>query len=985
MFIPVETKSLCHKCDRLSIKVKSMCLVSLAIMKLSWNEQPGVMLLLLLLLASARAACPDGKGCFQEPAGCSSDCTLSITWRGIASDKYEVELMGKGEPGGYVAFGLPDTAAMGPAPVIVCSSAFENSLQVYSNTAYSSAPAKTGIDGIVEIIDTSEENGEINCKFTIASHFSVTSMDDSTSEIDLNSNSYNVILARGLVESGEIKKHDYDSRVKSNDQFNWGENNENLEITDQGHYESPEGCQADNCSISVTWIGSSETEYQVELMGKTASGGYVAFGLPDTSHMGPSPVIVCSTSLPHSSEIYWNTASYTSTPAKLSQNESVQLKNITETDGVVSCLFKIGSQFSIIADDNTSHSFDLNSNSYNVILAVGSVNSSGIIQQHTKRDHSKDQFSWSDNNQFITSDKYSECEKTMGCTGFPSNCVASNNCSILFQWFGLNESQYNMTIQGTADDSTYLAMGLSTDRLMGNDSVVACSSTGGVQMYWNVVGNSILLPESTVGVASSSVTVVDNNLWCTFILDATLNISVPDTNQTVPFQLNSEPFVIMLATGPVDNKTIQYHDKNKSSTAEAVELFKYNSHVKPEEPKLDYSDCDDTQGCVGLPDGCVISKNCTNLVKWKGASESKYEFSLSGESAANTYIAVGLSFDDKMGNDSVVACLDGKNVGLFWNTELYSNLPLDESMASLSNTSATLVDGIMNCSFVIDSDFQISVPNNTKSTIEFDLNTDQFHVMLASGPLKSDSLLAKHTNKTVTADSIDLSSFNSFISSGVYDNCFDLKGCFGNPDGCVTERNCKVIATYKKLSTDNFQFQIGFPSSETSGYAAMGLSDDDKMGPASAMACTINNGKIDVNMYWNSASYSSTILQDKYAGLSKITGEFNSGFVTCTFQRDAVTNVSKSGDGGFEMFDLINNEYYLLIAAGDVNANNIIQKHSLTDKTGSAIDLASYGPVARSAELMMKLHGVFMVLAWLLCSNLGVFVARYFKPQFQVR
>merc|ERR1712200_282829 len=83
------------------------------------------------------------------------------------------------------------------------------------------------------------------------------------------------------------------------------------------------------------------------------------------------------------------------------------------------------------------------------------------------------------------------------------------------------------------------------------------------------------------------------------------------------------------------------------------------------------------------------------------------------------------------------------------------------------------------------------------------------------------------------------------------------------------------------------------------------------------------------------------------------------------------------------MFDLINNEYYLLIAAGDVNANNIIQKHSLTDKTGSAIDLASYGPVARSAELMMKLHGVFMVLAWLLCSNLGVFVARYFKPQFQ--
>jgi hypothetical protein len=47
-------------------------------------------------------------------------------------------------------------------------------------------------------------------------------------------------------------------------------------------------------------------------------------------------------------------------------------------------------------------------------------------------------------------------------------------------------------------------------------------------------------------------------------------------------------------------------------------------------------------------------------------------------------------------------------------------------------------------------------------------------------------------------------------------------------------------------------------------------------------------------------------------------------------------------------------------------------------------DLTSFGPVEAEANLILKLHAVSMILAWILCANLGAFVARYCKTIFGV-
>ena len=102
--------------------------------------------------------------------------------------------------------------------------------------------------------------------------------------------------------------------------------------------------------------------------------------------------------------------------------------------------------------------------------------------------------------------------------------------------------------------------------------------------------------------------------------------------------------------------------------------------------------------------------------------------------------------------------------------------------------------------------------------MDFDLNSTPYHIMLAAGPVDPTShLIQQHINKGVTPLPVSLAQFNPFINaststtaattttagpandSSLYAGCYDTKGCFGTPPGCVEQRNCKFITTYSKV------------------------------------------------------------------------------------------------------------------------------------------------------------------------------------------
>ena len=57
-------------------------------------------------------------------------------------------------------------------------------------------------------------------------------------------------------------------------------------------------------------------------------------------------------------------------------------------------------------------------------------------------------------------------------------------------------------------------------------------------------------------------------------------------------------------------------------------------------------------------DGCVKNKNCSMLTTYQGNSRSSYVLEIYGFlQQDNEYIASALSLDNKMGKDSVMACI----------------------------------------------------------------------------------------------------------------------------------------------------------------------------------------------------------------------------------------------------------------------------------------------------------------------------------------
>ena len=71
-----------------------------------------------------------------------------------------------------------------------------------------------------------------------------------------------------------------------------------------------------------------------------------------------------------------------------------------------------------------------------------------------------------------------------------------------------------------------------------------------------------------------------------------------------------------------------------------------------------YNGCDDTKKCFGTPEGCVSTQNCV-IVTAITVKHELYEFEM--KSTGKKWVGVGLSDDNKMGDDSVIECVHHDN------------------------------------------------------------------------------------------------------------------------------------------------------------------------------------------------------------------------------------------------------------------------------------------------------------------------------------
>ena len=182
-------------------------------------------------------------------------------------------------------------------------------------------------------------------------------------------------------------------------------------------------------------------------------------------------------------------------------------------------------------------------------------------------------------------------------------------------------------------------------------------------------------------------------------------------------------------------------------------------------------------GCLGLPGDCIGNGNCEMLATYHAVEKSgDVTFSLIGQVDIREYLALGLSTDDKMGDDGVVFCYNDQRVpsiGMSWNVNGFNgpdSIIIDDDNVLLKNPHHTYRDHWLFCEFTLMKETRVVIPtfNRRKSTrLEF-LHLDQpYYLQLAKGRIHNRKLeYHGFNNKITTHKEIYL---NSSIAPNVMD------------------------------------------------------------------------------------------------------------------------------------------------------------------------------------------------------------------------
>nr|XP_056701073.1 ferric-chelate reductase 1 [Euleptes europaea] len=237
------------------------------------------------------------------------------------------------------------------------------------------------------------------------------------------------------------------------------------------------------------------------------------------------------------------------------------------------------------------------------------------------------------------------------------------------------------------------------------------------------------------------------------------------------------------------------------------------------------------------------------------------------------------------------------------------------------------------------------------------------------GPVISQS---KMTTTTFTYASIPTSPPISHLTKPFSAlDCGHTKFCVRNPSDCDPQvKDCFFLAFMQDHS-----MMLVEMSGPSEGYIAFALSHDQWMGGGDDVYLCISD---DHHVGINTASLTgrSYPVFDSQDALEERSWRLADGLIQCCFRRKIHLSAFQ---GRFNL----DADYYIFLADGEVSEDGTIHKHNrqplITNRkynvTGPPEDIGG----SRSSFLI-KAHGALMFVAWMTTVNIGVIVARFFKP-----
>lgn len=178
---------------------------------------------------------------------------------------------------------------------------------------------------------------------------------------------------------------------------------------------------------------------------------------------------------------------------------------------------------------------------------------------------------------------------------------------------------------------------------------------------------------------------------------------------------------------------------------------------------------------------------------------------------------------------------------------------------------------------------------------------------------------------------------------------------------------------------ERYEFELQANGARRPAYVALGFSYDDKMGDASIMECVSEQGNVKAFTSYTVAKpgqYSSSREGINQNIIKLLDSSLVDGTIYCRLERNVMSEVRG------KKFDLLNDKFHLLIASGEdlKIAENSVGYHTIGKRaSGSPQLLTDTAEFKGASVLLLRLHGAFMLIAWIGTASLGILFARYFK------
>ncbi|XP_041134258.1 putative ferric-chelate reductase 1 isoform X2 [Polyodon spathula] len=201
--------------------------------------------------------------------------------------------------------------------------------------------------------------------------------------------------------------------------------------------------------------------------------------------------------------------------------------------------------------------------------------------------------------------------------------------------------------------------------------------------------------------------------------------------------------------------------------------------------------------------------------------------------------------------------------------------------------------------------------------------------------------------------------------------CGTNKTCFSSPAGCDAAMNadCYFMSSASPQGGgDGIQFEM---SGKSSGYIAIGFSDDTNMGNDDIYICGRDaNGNVQVQHAFSTGKSTPTI--KPLENVNNIATSFNNGVIKCSFiTRNSISTQQRAAD----------TSYYIFLANGPSNGGTIEYHPSRPFITENKVNLLGSQLASGNANrpAIIKIHGALMLIAWMTTGSIGMISARYFK------